>query len=91
MYFPTLPLPAELQSSDEETLKLWGISLGLLSDLLDLCFHTEITLKYRWIWKHGRSLICTPVWFDYAEVNWIMELIARQRAAIGRYLCKLVK
>ena len=67
-----------------EEWKLWGLSLGITSDLLDLCF--DGSRKRAWKGRPLRSISSTPVRVDFLDVNWILRRWFSRGNSIGRFV-----
>ena len=58
---------------------LWGLTLGICSDFMDLVVVAEQSRRLR-------SLNTVGVWFDAWDVNAVLCLLDARRQSVGRYL-----
>lgn len=89
IHFPTLPIPIEYKITDiaqssatartDPNPCVWGLTLGICSDLLDLVLRPEQASTFM-------SINTAGVWFDAWDVNCVLKLLDRQRNSVGRYV-----
>jgi hypothetical protein len=85
VYFPTIsicqsgvPLEPWMSAYKADELRIWGLTLRMTSDVLDLCFRSP-----RWKGLDLSSLECTHVQLDYADMNWMLSWVHRRSNSIG--------